>query len=59
VEAPSPPLPSSQLATQSPPEVCAAGEMSPEAVTKGEEPSSSQVRSWGEMERKSNAKVSV
>ncbi|XP_010280013.1 PREDICTED: zinc finger and BTB domain-containing protein 46, partial [Phaethon lepturus] len=42
VEAPSPPLPSSHLATQSPPEVCSSGGMSPEAVIKGEVPFSAQ-----------------
>ncbi|KAM6053181.1 zinc finger and BTB domain-containing protein 46 isoform 1-T6 [Theristicus caerulescens] len=42
VEAPSPPLPSSHLAPQSPPESCSSGEMSPETVTKGEVPSSAQ-----------------
>ncbi|XP_014810330.1 PREDICTED: zinc finger and BTB domain-containing protein 46-like [Calidris pugnax] len=42
VEAPSPPLPSSHLASQSPPEVCSAGEMSPEPMIKGEVPSSTQ-----------------
>ncbi|XP_050569960.1 zinc finger and BTB domain-containing protein 46 isoform X7 [Cygnus atratus] len=42
VEAPSPPLPSSHLATQSPPAICCSGDMSPEAMTKGEMPSSAQ-----------------
>uniref|UniRef100_A0A8B9NVM0 Zinc finger and BTB domain containing 46 n=2 Tax=Apteryx owenii TaxID=8824 RepID=A0A8B9NVM0_APTOW len=42
VEAPSPPLPSSHLATQSPPAIHCSGEMSPETMTKGEMPSSTQ-----------------
>ncbi|XP_064377723.1 zinc finger and BTB domain-containing protein 46 isoform X3 [Dromaius novaehollandiae] len=42
VEAPSPPLPSAHLATQSPPAVCSSGEMSPETLIKGERPSSAQ-----------------
>ncbi|XP_067163987.1 zinc finger and BTB domain-containing protein 46 isoform X2 [Apteryx mantelli] len=42
VEAPSPPLPSSHLATQSPPAIRCSGEMSPETMTKGEMPSSTQ-----------------
>ncbi|XP_064023735.1 zinc finger and BTB domain-containing protein 46 isoform X2 [Pogoniulus pusillus] len=36
MEAPSPPLPSSHPPTQSPPETCSSGDMSPEAVLKGE-----------------------
>ncbi|XP_039935942.1 zinc finger and BTB domain-containing protein 46 isoform X1 [Hirundo rustica] len=42
VEAPSPPLPSAHLATQSPPRICSSGEMSPETGIKGEVPSSIQ-----------------
>ncbi|XP_063260437.1 zinc finger and BTB domain-containing protein 46 isoform X2 [Prinia subflava] len=42
VEAPSPPLPSAHLATQSPPRICSSGEMSPETGIKGEVPSSTQ-----------------
>lgn len=47
VEAPSPPLPSAHLATQSPPRICSSGEMSPETGIKGEVPSSTQVRLGG------------
>ncbi|XP_056363235.1 zinc finger and BTB domain-containing protein 46 isoform X3 [Oenanthe melanoleuca] len=42
VEAPSPPLPSAHLATQSPPGICSSGHMSPESAIKGEVPSSTQ-----------------
>ncbi|XP_066417677.1 zinc finger and BTB domain-containing protein 46 isoform X1 [Molothrus aeneus] len=42
VEAPSPPLPSAHLATQSPTRICSSGEMSPETGIKGEVPSSTQ-----------------
>lgn len=51
VEAASPPLPAAHLATQSPPASCSSGDMSPEATAKGELPSSTQVRSWGERQR--------
>ncbi|XP_068006354.1 zinc finger and BTB domain-containing protein 46 isoform X2 [Melanerpes formicivorus] len=42
VEAPSPPLPSSHPLTHSPPEVSSSGDTSPEAMIKGEVPSTTQ-----------------